>query len=119
MFIHTLFVHFIPIVACFAYAKNNKKTMCVKSSVPLCFLVKRKNAQVPFVSLGNMRFRQILLVSARMHQRNCEPLIPTTSSGCGRMCMGAKVGCLRFPNGDSWMHGTRKGIFEGSLLAES
>lgn len=96
-YIHGLYI-FIPICGLFCICKKpQKKHVCQvspfifgkkkKCSGSLLFL--REKHQVP---AGHFFF-----LSARMRQRSCEPLIPTTSSGCGWMCMGAKVGCLRSP----------------------
>ena len=62
-YIHGLYI-FIPICGLFCICKKQQKNMCVKSSVPPLFLVKRKNAQAPFFSLGkNIRFRQAIFSS--------------------------------------------------------
>lgn len=124
-YIHGLYILY-QFVACFAYAKNNHKTMCVSSQVsPLFFLVKRTNAQVPFFSLGkNIRFRQANFCWCPPGCTNGTANLwslrhPRGAAGCvwGQrlVVFGSPMLCLL----DAWHKEGHKTEFEGSLLAES
>lgn len=111
MFIHTLFVHFYTNSGLFCMCKKQQKT-CVSSQVSPLFLVKRKNAQVPFVSLGkNISFRQaIFLVSRQDAPTELRTFDPYDILGVRLDVYGGKGWLPSVPQCyASWMHGTRKG----------